>query len=44
VTGNEDGVKACARDVFYALQHIGYTISPATDWREVTNAADQQAS
>ncbi|MEO1059146.1 MAG: flavodoxin family protein [Actinomycetota bacterium] len=31
VTGNEDGVKACARDVLYALQHIGYTIPPQAD-------------
>ena len=31
VTGNEDGVKACARDVLYALSHIGYTIPPQAD-------------
>lgn len=31
VTGNEDGVKAAARDVLYALQHIGYMIPPAAD-------------
>jgi multimeric flavodoxin WrbA len=31
VTGNEDGVKACSRDVLYALQHIGYTIPPQAD-------------
>ncbi|MEQ8840796.1 MAG: NAD(P)H-dependent oxidoreductase [Acidimicrobiales bacterium] len=31
VTGNEDGVKACARDVLYALAHIGYTIPPGPD-------------
>lgn len=31
VTGNEDGVKAVARDVLYALQHIGYVIPPAAD-------------
>jgi multimeric flavodoxin WrbA len=31
VTGNEDGVKACARDMLYALQHIGYTIPPQAD-------------
>ncbi len=31
VTGNEDGVKACARDVLYAMAHIGYTIPPAPD-------------
>lgn len=28
VTGNEDGVKAVARDILYALQHIGYVIPP----------------
>ena len=31
VTGNEDGVKACSRDVLYAMQHIGYTIPPQAD-------------
>jgi len=31
VTGNEDGIKACARDLLYALQHIGYTIPPQAD-------------
>jgi multimeric flavodoxin WrbA len=31
VTGNEDGVKACARDVLYAMQHIGYTVPPQAD-------------
>ncbi len=31
VTGNEDGVKAVARDILYALQHIGYMIPPAAD-------------
>ncbi len=31
ITGNEDGVKACARDILYALQHIGYVIPPAAD-------------
>jgi len=31
VTGNEDGVKHCARDILYALQHIGYVIPPQAD-------------
>ncbi len=31
VTGNEDGVKAVARDILYAMQHIGYVIPPAAD-------------
>jgi len=31
VTGNEDGVKACARDILYAMQHVGYTIPPQAD-------------
>lgn len=31
VTGNEDGVKAAARDILYAMQHIGYVIPPAAD-------------
>ena len=28
VTGNEDGVKHCALETLYALQHLGYTIPP----------------
>lgn len=31
VTGNEDGVKACARDLLYALQHIGFLVPPQAD-------------
>lgn len=31
VTGNEDGIKHCAMDILYALQHIGYTIPPQAD-------------
>ena len=31
VTGNEDGVKAVARETLYGLQHIGYTIPPQAD-------------
>lgn len=31
VTGNEDGIKHCARDILYSLQHIGYTIVPQAD-------------
>lgn len=31
VTGNEDGVKHCAMDILYSLQHIGYTIPPQAD-------------
>ncbi len=31
VTGNEDGVKHCAMNVLYSLQHIGYTIPPQAD-------------
>lgn len=31
VTGNEDGVKACAQETLYALAHIGYTIPPQPD-------------
>ena len=31
VTGNEDGIKHCAMDVLYSLQHIGYTIPPQAD-------------
>jgi multimeric flavodoxin WrbA len=28
ITGNEDGVKHCAQNVLYSLQHIGYMIPP----------------
>ena len=28
ITGNEDGIKHCAMDVLYAMQHIGYTVPP----------------
>ncbi len=31
VTGNEDGAKAVASDVLYALQHIGFSIPPQAD-------------
>ncbi|SDY66327.1 Multimeric flavodoxin WrbA [Amycolatopsis xylanica] len=31
ITGNEDGVKHCAMNVLYSLQHLGYTISPQAD-------------
>lgn len=30
-TGNEDGVKHCAMNVLYNLQHLGYTIPPQAD-------------
>ncbi|MEU9380461.1 flavodoxin family protein, partial [Streptomyces sp. NPDC048279] len=29
--GNEDGVKHCAMNVLYSLQHLGYTIPPQAD-------------
>ncbi|HEY1645476.1 MAG TPA: flavodoxin family protein [Candidatus Saccharimonadales bacterium] len=31
ITGNEDGIKHCAMDILYALQHVGYTIPPQAD-------------
>ncbi|WP_282573464.1 flavodoxin family protein [Agromyces sp. C10] len=31
ITGNEDGIKHCAMDILYSLQHIGFTIPPAAD-------------
>lgn len=31
VTGNEDGIKACAMEILYAMQHIGYAIPPQAD-------------
>jgi multimeric flavodoxin WrbA len=31
ITGNEDGIKHCAQNVLYSLQHLGYTIPPQAD-------------
>jgi hypothetical protein len=31
VTGNEDGIKACAMEILYAMSHIGYVIPPQAD-------------
>jgi multimeric flavodoxin WrbA len=31
ITGNEDGIKHCARDILFCMQHIGYTIPPQAD-------------
>lgn len=31
ITGNEDGVKHCAMNVLYSLQHVGFTVPPAAD-------------
>jgi multimeric flavodoxin WrbA len=31
VTGNEDGIKHCALETLYALQHLGYAIPPQAD-------------
>lgn len=29
ITGNEDGVKHCAMNILYSLQHLGYLIPPS---------------
>lgn len=31
ITGNEDGIKHCASNILFSLQHMGYTIPPAAD-------------
>lgn len=31
LTGNEDGIKHCAMNLLYSLQHIGFTIPPQAD-------------
>ena len=31
ITGNEDGIKHCASNVLYSLQHVGYVIPPQAD-------------
>lgn len=31
ITGNEDGVKHCAMNVLYSMQHIGFAVPPQAD-------------
>lgn len=31
ITGNEDGLKHCAMNILYSLQHIGYMVPPQAD-------------
>lgn len=31
ITGNEDGIKHCAMNVLYSLQHLGFVIPPQAD-------------
>ena len=31
ITGNEDGIKHCAMNLLYSLQHLGYTVPPQAD-------------
>ena len=31
ITGNEDGVKHCAMNILYSLQHLGYVIPQQAD-------------
>lgn len=31
LSGNEDGIKHCAMNILYSLQHIGYSIPPQAD-------------
>jgi len=31
ITGNEDGIKHCAMNLLYSLQHLGYSIPPQAD-------------
>jgi len=31
ITGNEDGIKHCAMNILYSLQHIGFTVPPNAD-------------
>ncbi|TLF77378.1 flavodoxin family protein [Nocardia cyriacigeorgica] len=31
ITGNEDGVKHCAMNLLYSMQHLGYAIPPQAD-------------
>ena len=38
ITGNEDGMKHCAMDILYSLQHLGYLIPPQADAGRVGEA------
>ncbi len=31
ITGNEDGIKHCAMNILYSLQHVGYVVPPQAD-------------
>ena len=31
ITGNEDGIKHCAMNILYSLQHLGFSIPPQAD-------------
>ncbi len=31
ITGNEDGIKHCAMEILYSLQHLGYVVPPQAD-------------
>jgi multimeric flavodoxin WrbA len=31
ITGNEDGIKHCAMNILYSMQHVGFTIPPQAD-------------
>jgi multimeric flavodoxin WrbA len=31
ITGNEDGIKHCAMNILYSLQHLGYVVPPQAD-------------
>lgn len=31
ISGNEDGIKHCAMNILYSLQHLGYSIPPQAD-------------
>ena len=31
ITGNEDGIKHCAMNILYTMQHVGFTIPPQAD-------------
>lgn len=31
ITGNEDGIKHCAMNLLYSLQHLGFTVPPQAD-------------
>ena len=44
ITGNEDGIKHCAMNILYSLQHLGYVIPPQADAGWIGEAGPDRAT